>query len=154
MAVNSFTSSTCSSASAVALTTFAVVRQHGLDGCDELVLGDALVRRDRDRVVGALAIEELLRRRDREHREARVPEAVEAAVLRDPDELERALRLQGRDLDLVTDRVALVVRGAHVDDDLVGRRWPTALEDVERIELVERRRSCRCRIRTSARPRS
>ncbi len=97
------------------------LREHGLDGRDELVLRDAFARRDRDRVVPTLAVEELLRSRDREHREARIPEAVEAAVLRDPDELERALRLEGRDLDGVADRVALVVRGADVDDDLVRR---------------------------------
>ena len=60
---------------------------------DELVLGRALLRGDRDRVELALAVKELLRRRDGEHRERRRPEAVDASVLAEPDELERPLGL-------------------------------------------------------------
>ena len=67
-----------------------------MDG-DELVLGDAVLGRDGDRVVLPLAPEELLGCRDREHDEADRPEAVDLAVLRDSDELERTLRLQRRD---------------------------------------------------------
>ena len=110
--MNSFTSSTCSSASAVALTTFAVSGSMGSMAATSSSSVMPSLRRDRDRVVLTLAVEELLRSRDREHREARIPEAVEAAVLRDSDELERALRLERRDLDLVADLVALVVRRA------------------------------------------
>jgi hypothetical protein len=115
------------------------VRQGGRNRRDELVLRHALVRRDRDRVVLPFAVEQLLRRRDREDGEARVPDAVDAAVLRHSDELERPLRLQRRDLDLVADRVPVVVGRADVDDDLVGCLGPLPLDHVERVELRESR---------------
>jgi hypothetical protein len=110
-----------------------------LDRGDELVLGDALVRRDRDRVELPLAAEELLRCGDREDDERDRTEAVDLAVLRDADDLERLLRLERRDLDRVADVVALLVRGSRVDDDLVVRFRPAALVEVERVELRERR---------------
>ncbi len=114
-----------------------VGRKGGLEGRDELVLADAFHSRNRDHVELAFPIEELLGGRDGEDGEARVSEPVEAAVPCDPDERERALRLERRDLDGIADLIALVVRGADVDHDLVGRRGPAAFEDVERIELRE-----------------
>ena len=103
-----------------------VLRQDRLDRRDELVLGDPLARGDGDRVVLALAAEELLRGGEREHGEADAAEALEIAVLRDADERERALRLQRGDLDRVADGPALLVHGAGVDDHLVGGRAATA----------------------------
>ncbi len=150
--MNSSTSSTASAASALALTTSALSGQDGLDRRDELVLGDPLDGGGGDRVVLPLALEELLRRGDREHGEARVPDRVDAPVLRDADELERPLRLQGRDLDRVADRVAVVVGRSGIDDDLVLGGGPSALEEVQRVELGERGIGVDAEPEASARP--
>ena len=68
-----------------------------------------------------------------------IPEAVDVAVLRDADELERPFRLQRGDLNGVTDLESLLVGCAGVDDDLVVARGPATLEEAQRVELGERR---------------
>ena len=131
------------------------VRQHGRDRRDELVLRDAFDRRDRDRVVLALPVEQLLRGRNREHREARIPEAVEAAVAarrRRARTCASAGASRSRPCRRPRSPWSSAVPASMTTSFADG--GPTALEDVQRIELRERRSRCRCRTRRSARPRS
>ena len=120
-------------------------RQDRLDLVGERLLGDSLLPVDRDRVVRPYAVEQDLCRRNREDGEGRRADRSHVAVLREPDEVERANRLQGGDLDRVPDLVALFVRGGRVDDDLVGARGPLALDELERIELRAARDRSRSR---------
>src|SRR5207237_8789892 len=62
-------------------------RHDGAQLAGELLLGDALLRRDRDRGV-AVEVEQLLCGRDREDAERRAAERLDVAVLRDADDLE------------------------------------------------------------------
>ena len=87
-------SSFASSTSWLALTTSASSGSTGAIASTSSSSEYSLARGDRDRVELPLATEELLRGRDREHGEARAPEAVDAAVLGDADELEVALGLE------------------------------------------------------------
>ncbi len=132
--VNSPISSWASSASAVADWTVAPCREHALDRSDERLFLDALLRRDGDRVELPFAVEQLLRLGNREHRERRRPDAVDAAVLGHADELEGALRHERRDLHHVAEREVLPVDGTGVDDDLAGLRRPAAFLEVQRVE--------------------
>ena len=110
-------------------------------------------RGDGDRVVLALAAEQLLRRGNREDDEAdRRRGCRPRRTARRRRASNRALRLQRGDLDRVADLVALLVRRPRVDDDLVVGRGPAPLEEVERVEPGERRARCRCRTRASASP--
>ncbi len=128
-------SSCASSVSAVAVCAVTPAGSSDWIALDELLLGGSLLRGDRDRVVLAFAVQELLRRRDREHRERRCTEAVQAAVLGDTDELESPFRNECRDLHGVAERVALPICSTCVDHDLVRRGRPAALEEVQRVEL-------------------
>ena len=116
-----------------------VLRKDRLDRRDEIVLGDTLVCSHGDRVVLALATQELLRGGDREHAEAEAAEALKIAVLRDADQRERALRLQRGDLHGVADGPALVVHGSGIEDHLVGGPRPVPLVEGERVEPGVRR---------------
>ena len=130
-----------------------VRRQQRLEVRDELLRRDPRRGGNPDRVELAFAVEELLRRREREDREGGGAERFLVAVARDPREPEAPHRAQARDLDHVADLVAHFVRGPGVDRDLVLRARPAAAGQPQWVEPrlgevdaeAERRSTHRCR---------
>ena len=118
-----------------------------LDGRRERLaqVGGELLRRrsarggGRDGVELAHAVEQPLCGPQVEDGEGRAAERVDARVLRDADDLEPLERRERGDADPVSDLVALVVRGARVDDDFVGPVRPAAVLELERVEARDAR---------------
>ena len=105
-----------------------------LDGLDQLGRRGAGLRGDRDRVVAALAVEDLLRGLDVPDGDAAEAERVDLAVARRAGDLVAVLPGGGVDDDGVAELVVLLVRRPGVDHDLIAAVGPGAGLEVERAE--------------------
>jgi hypothetical protein len=114
-------------------------REDPLDVGDELLGAHAGRRGHRNGVELAFALEQLLRRRNREHHERGRAEGADIAVLRDPGHPKVPHGLQRPDANGLTDSVALFVRGAGVDHDFVRGTRPGSVDQPQRVEGSLRR---------------
>ena len=105
------------------------------DRVQQLLLADAVLRRDGDRVEAGLA-EHAAGRLDVEERDRGAAEAVDVAELDDPGQLVAAHRALTGDLDRVADVEVLLVGGARVDHDLARAGGPVAVDELERVEAL------------------